>query len=107
MCLIVVRGMTSAETMATLEARGIEYIPGAREHSDEDVREAPLSVRSFHKCLEHRVGSVFVKVDANLCPKLIWQIIELAPGRDRHQYCLRLFLDRQLCELYRIWNQFD
>ena len=43
MCLCADRGMISAETMAALEAHGIEYILGARERSDSEVRELVLA----------------------------------------------------------------
>ena len=43
MCLCADRGMISAETMAALEAHGIEYILGARERSDAEVRELVLA----------------------------------------------------------------
>jgi hypothetical protein len=43
MCVVADRGMISAETMAELEARGIEYILGARERSDKEVREIVLA----------------------------------------------------------------
>jgi Transposase DDE domain len=43
MCVVADRGMISAETMAELEARGIEYILGARERSDKEVREIVLT----------------------------------------------------------------
>jgi Transposase DDE domain len=43
MCVVADRGMISAETMAALEARGIEYILGVRERSDKEVREIVLA----------------------------------------------------------------
>ena len=43
MCVVADRGMISAETIAELEARGIEYILGARERSDTEVREIVLA----------------------------------------------------------------
>jgi Transposase DDE domain len=43
MCLVADRGMISAETIAELEARGLEYILGARERSDSEVREIVLA----------------------------------------------------------------
>ena len=43
MCVVADRGMISAETIAALEARGIEYILGARERSDTEVREIVLA----------------------------------------------------------------
>jgi hypothetical protein len=43
MCLCADRGMISAETMAQLEAHGIEYILGARERSDPEVRDLVLA----------------------------------------------------------------
>jgi hypothetical protein len=43
MCVVADRGMISAETMAELEARGIDYILGARERSDKEVREIVLA----------------------------------------------------------------
>ena len=45
MCLVADRGMISAETIAELEARGIDYILGARERSDSEVREIVLADR--------------------------------------------------------------
>ena len=43
MCLVADRGMISAETIAELEAGGLEYILGARERSDREVREIVLA----------------------------------------------------------------
>jgi hypothetical protein len=43
MCVVADRGMISAETIAALEARGIDYILGARERSDAEVREVVLA----------------------------------------------------------------
>ena len=45
MCLVADRGMISAETIAELEGRGIDYILGARERSDSEVREIVLADR--------------------------------------------------------------
>jgi hypothetical protein len=45
MCLVADRGMISAQTIAELEAHGIEYILGARERSDSEVREIVLADR--------------------------------------------------------------
>jgi transposase len=42
-CIVADRGMISAETIATLEARGLLYILGVRERSDKLVREVVLS----------------------------------------------------------------
>ena len=42
-CIVADRGMISAETVATLEARGLLYILGVRERSDKLVREVVLS----------------------------------------------------------------
>lgn len=43
MCVVADRGMISAETIAELEARDIEYILGARERTDKEVREIVLA----------------------------------------------------------------
>ena len=43
MCVVADRGMISAETMTELEALGLEYILGARERSDSEVREVVLA----------------------------------------------------------------
>jgi Transposase DDE domain len=43
MCLCADRGMISAATMAELEAHGIEYILGARERNDREVRDIVLA----------------------------------------------------------------
>jgi hypothetical protein len=43
MCIVADRGMISAETVAELELRGIEYILGARERSDKEVRDLVLA----------------------------------------------------------------
>jgi hypothetical protein len=43
MCVVADRGMISAETMAALDTRGIEYILGVRERSDKEVREIVLA----------------------------------------------------------------
>ncbi len=45
MCVVADRGVISAETIGTLEAHGIEYILGARERSDGEVREVVLADR--------------------------------------------------------------
>jgi hypothetical protein len=42
-CIVADRGMISAETIATLEARGLLYILGVRERSDKLVRDVVLS----------------------------------------------------------------
>jgi hypothetical protein len=41
-CIVADRGMISAATTAALEARGIDYILGARERSSKEVRETVL-----------------------------------------------------------------
>jgi hypothetical protein len=41
-CIVADRGMISAETIAALEARKIDYILGARERSSKEVRETVL-----------------------------------------------------------------
>lgn len=41
-CVVADRGMISAATIAALEARKIDYIPGARERSTKEVRETVL-----------------------------------------------------------------
>jgi Transposase DDE domain len=43
MCVVADRGMISAETMAELETRGLEYILGARERADSEVRDLVLA----------------------------------------------------------------
>ena len=43
MCVVADRGMISAETIAELEARGIDYLLGARERGDAEVREVVLA----------------------------------------------------------------
>lgn len=43
MCVVADRGMLSAETIAALEDRRIEYILGARERSDKEVRDVVLA----------------------------------------------------------------
>ena len=43
MCVVADRGMISDETMVELEKRGIDYILGARERSDKEVREIVLA----------------------------------------------------------------
>ncbi|HTP06602.1 MAG TPA: IS1634 family transposase [Anaerolineae bacterium] len=70
MCVCADRGMISAETLAELEARGIEYILGARERSDKEVREivladkkpmVPLAIpKANGKCTEIEVKEVIV-----------------------------------------------
>ena len=42
-CIVADRGMISAETIAGLEARGLDYILGAREHTDKQVRQIVLN----------------------------------------------------------------
>src|SRR3954454_22445907 len=46
MCVVADRGMVSAETIAELEAQGIDYILGARERSTAEVREIVLAERT-------------------------------------------------------------
>jgi transposase len=46
MCVVADRGMISTETIAELEARGIDYILGARERSSSEIREVVLSDRA-------------------------------------------------------------
>ena len=41
-CVVADRGMISAETIAGLETRGLDYILGAREHTDKLVRQIVL-----------------------------------------------------------------
>ena len=43
LCVCADRGMISAETMAELERRGIDYILGARERTDKEVRQIVLA----------------------------------------------------------------
>ena len=43
MCVVADRGMISDETMVELDKRGIDYILGARERSDKEVREIVLA----------------------------------------------------------------
>jgi transposase len=43
MCVVADRGMISDETMVELEKRGIDYILGARERTDKEVREIVLA----------------------------------------------------------------
>ena len=43
MCVVADRGMISAETMAELDKRSIEYILGARERADKEVRTIVLA----------------------------------------------------------------
>ena len=45
MCVVADRGMISAETIAELQARGIDYILGPRERSTREVREIVLADR--------------------------------------------------------------
>ncbi len=45
MCVVADRGMISAETIAALESRGVDYILGARERGDAEVREIVLADR--------------------------------------------------------------
>src|SRR5512135_311025 len=43
LCIVADRGMICAETIATLEARGLLYILGVRERSDKLVRDVVLN----------------------------------------------------------------
>ena len=45
MCVVADRGMISADTIAELETRGIDYILGARERSTSEVRDVVLTDR--------------------------------------------------------------
>src|SRR4051794_21862968 len=47
LCVVADRGMISAETIAELEARGIDYILGARERSTTEIREVVLTDRAL------------------------------------------------------------
>src|SRR5215813_3373338 len=64
-CVVADRGMISAETIAGLEARGLDYILGAREHTDKLVRQIVLDdTASFVPlAIERRQGEtqLFVK----------------------------------------------
>src|SRR4051812_42983969 len=46
MCVVADRGMISTETIAELEARGIDYILGARARSSSEIREVVLTDRA-------------------------------------------------------------
>src|SRR5919199_670610 len=46
LCVVADRGMISAETIAELEAYGIDYILGARERSTSEIREVVLTDRA-------------------------------------------------------------
>jgi Transposase DDE domain len=65
-CVVADRGMISAETIAALEERGLEYVLGARERSDALVRSVVLEDRrAFTPLCVQRVGGeatqLFVK----------------------------------------------
>jgi Transposase DDE domain len=65
-CVVADRGMISAPTIAALEARGLEYVLGARERTDALVREAVLAdSRAFTPLCVPRAGGaetqLFVK----------------------------------------------
>jgi hypothetical protein len=45
-CVVADRGMISAETISGLEARGLDYILGAREHTDKLVRQIVAGLRA-------------------------------------------------------------
>jgi hypothetical protein len=47
LCVVADRGMISGETIAELEARGIDYILGARERSTTEIREVVLTDRAL------------------------------------------------------------
>src|SRR5438045_8505235 len=44
-CVVADRGMISAPTIAALEERGLEYVLGARERTDTQVRTVVLDAR--------------------------------------------------------------
>src|SRR6185295_6796633 len=65
-CIVADRGMISAATMAALEARGLEYLLGARERTDKVVRTIVLKdERAFMPLCIRRAGGeetqLFVK----------------------------------------------
>jgi hypothetical protein len=65
-CIVADRGMISAETIAGLEKRGLEYVLGARERTDALVRRVVLAdTRPFTPLCIRRVGGketqLFVK----------------------------------------------
>ena len=64
-CVVADRGMISAETIAGLEARGLDYILGAREHTDKLVRQIVLDDQTpfVPLAIERRQGDtqLFVK----------------------------------------------
>jgi transposase len=65
-CIVADRGMISAETIAGLEERGLEYVLGARERTDTMVRSIVLAdTRPFTPLCIRRVGGketqLFVK----------------------------------------------
>ena len=57
MCVVADRGMISAETIAELEARGIDYILGARERSTNEVREIVLADAQADGAADHPAGA--------------------------------------------------
>jgi Transposase DDE domain len=78
-CVIADRGMISAETIAALEERGLEYVLGARERSDALVRSVVLEDRrAFTPLGVQRVGGeatqLFVKeVTAEGRRYIVWR----------------------------------
>ena len=48
---------------------------------------------SIFQCIEHRVCGVPVKLDVDLRPRNVGQVVELMPGGDRHQGSLDLIVD--------------
>ena len=61
----------------------------------------------LHQSLEHGIRRILVKLNADLRPQIIRQIIQLPSCRHRHQQRLRLLVDRQFRNLYRIRNHVD
>ena len=53
-CVVADRGMISAQTIASLEERGLEYILGVRERSSKEVQEVVLNPRACRLSSQRR-----------------------------------------------------
>src|SRR5229473_1544679 len=80
-CVVADRGMISAETIADLEARGLEYILGERERSSKEVRQIVLNDAKPSVPLTIRRGS---RPDTELEAK------EVRVGARRYVVCRNL-----------------
>jgi DDE family transposase len=89
-CVVADRGMISAETVAALEQRGLEYILGARERTSKEVREIVLAdEKPFLPLVVSRTNRTDTELEAK----------EVKVGKRRHVVCRNLAEARRDAEI--------